>query len=172
MVDLNETFGLKGRVAVVTGAASGIGAAGARALAQQGAHVVVTDRDGAGAQAVADSIGSLAEAKELDVTDDDAVRLAVDAAAERYGRLDILHSHAGIQIEGDHNRAYVKLLEVDNTQNRHKARIELDVLSRDGRVRRKVRTIRCGDDLTKIAGGREIYEGFVVDDICRLLLSS
>jgi len=94
---------LENRVAFVTGAASGIGAAGAMALAREGAFVVVTDRDGAGAEAVADSIrrnGNHAAAIELDVTDDTALQDAITATAERHGRLDILHSHAGIQIEG------------------------------------------------------------------------
>jgi NAD(P)-dependent dehydrogenase (short-subunit alcohol dehydrogenase family) len=94
---------LENRIAFVTGAASGIGAAGARAMARAGAHVVVTDRDGAGAEAVADAIrnaGHRAEALELDVTDDARLRSAIGETAERHGRLDILHSHAGIQIEG------------------------------------------------------------------------
>lgn len=94
---------LKNKVAFVTGAASGIGAAGARAMAREGAHVVVTDRDGAGAEAVAGSIretGGRAESLELDVTDDARLQSAIQNAAERLGRLDILHSHAGIQIEG------------------------------------------------------------------------
>lgn len=94
---------LENRVAFVTGAASGIGAAGARALAREGAHVIVTDRDGAGAETVAAAIrdaGQKAEALELDVTDDDRLRAAIEGTADRHGRLDILHSHAGIQVEG------------------------------------------------------------------------
>jgi len=94
---------LENRVAFVTGAASGIGAAGARALAREGAHVVVTDRDGPGAEAVAEAIrgsGGRAEALALDVTDDPALAAAIAGAARRHGRLDILHSHAGIQVEG------------------------------------------------------------------------
>ena len=94
---------LQDRVAFVTGAASGIGAAGARALAREAAHVVVTDRNGPGARAVADAIcasGQSAEALELDVLDDAALRGAIADTAERHGRLDILHSHAGIQVEG------------------------------------------------------------------------
>ena len=94
---------LEHKVAFVTGAASGIGAAGAQAMAHQGAHVVVTDRDGAGAEAVAAAIrdaGKNAEALALNVTEDDALCAAIAGTAERYGRLDILHSHAGIQIEG------------------------------------------------------------------------
>lgn len=94
---------LRDRVAFVTGAASGIGAAGARALAREGAHVVVTDKDGQGAETVAAAIraeGHLAEAIGLDVTDDGALRDAIASTAERHGRLDVLHSHAGVQIEG------------------------------------------------------------------------
>lgn len=94
---------LEQKVAFVTGAASGIGAAGARAMAREGAFVVVTDRDGAGAEIVAAEIreaGHGADALTLDVTDEDALRAAISWAAVRHGRLDILHSHAGIQIEG------------------------------------------------------------------------
>ncbi len=94
---------LEHKVAFVTGAASGIGAAGAKAMAREGAVVVVTDLDGAGAEIVAAEIreaGHSAEALALDVTDDDALRASIAGAAERHARLDILHSHAGIQIEG------------------------------------------------------------------------
>lgn len=91
------------RVAFVTGAASGIGAAGARAMAREGGHVVVSDINGDGAEAVAAALrdeGLSAEGLQLDVTDDEALRAAIAGTAERHGRLDILHSHAGIQIEG------------------------------------------------------------------------
>ena len=94
---------LEKKVAFVTGAASGIGAAGAKAMAREGAFVVVTDLNGAGAEIVAAEIresGYSAEAQALDVTDDDALREAIAGAAAKHGRLDILHSHAGIQIEG------------------------------------------------------------------------
>lgn len=94
---------LQDRIAFVTGAGSGIGAAGAAKMAQEGAHVVVTDRDGAAAETVAEAIrsgGWRAEAVKLDVTDDAALTAAIDRTASIYGRLDVLHSHAGIQIEG------------------------------------------------------------------------
>lgn len=99
---------LKGRVAFLTGAGSGIGRAGALALAREGAIVTVTDLDGARAQGVADEIlatGGKAEAMALDAADDAAVLAAIDTVAAR-GRLDILHSHAGIQVPG-------RLTEVD-----------------------------------------------------------
>lgn len=94
---------LEDRVAFVTAAASGIGAAGARAMAKEGAYVVVTDRDGDSAETVAKDIraaGHLAEAKALDVTCDADVREAIADTVRRHGRLDILHSHAGLQVEG------------------------------------------------------------------------
>jgi len=94
---------LSNRVAFVTGAGSGIGRAGALAMAAQGALVVVSDLDGQAARAVADAIataGGQAEALALDVTDDAALAAAITGAAARHGRLDVLHSHAGIQIPG------------------------------------------------------------------------
>jgi NAD(P)-dependent dehydrogenase (short-subunit alcohol dehydrogenase family) len=94
---------LENRVAFVTGGASGIGAAGVRAMAREGALVVVSDRNGAGAEAVAAGIraeGGRAEALTLDVTDTIALRAAITATAEHHGRLDVLHSHAGVQIDG------------------------------------------------------------------------
>lgn len=94
---------LQDRVAFVTGAGSGIGRAGAIAMAAEGAIVVVTDRDGASAQAVADDIakaGGRAEAHVLDVCDENALTAAIAETVASQGRLDILHSHAGIQIPG------------------------------------------------------------------------
>lgn len=94
---------LAGRVAFLTGAGSGIGRAGALALAQAGAHVHVTDRDGTRAADTATAIreaGGSAASQTLDVTDDAAVAAAVAAVGDDHGRLDILHSHAGVQIQG------------------------------------------------------------------------
>lgn len=94
---------LEGRIAFVTGAGSGIGRAGAMAMAKEGAHVVVSDRDGVAAGAVAALIaaaGGHAQALALDMTDTPAVEAALADAIARHGRLDVLHSHAGIQIEG------------------------------------------------------------------------
>ncbi len=94
---------LENRVAFITGAGSGIGAAGAKELARQGAKVVVTDRDSDAAQEVASAItaeGYAADALQLDVTDDVALADAIVCTAEKHGRLDVLHSHAGIQVEG------------------------------------------------------------------------
>lgn len=94
---------LDGKIAFVTAAGSGIGAAGARAMAAEGASVIVTDRDGDTARAVAKAIrdaGGTAEAHAVDVTDDETLTSAIQDAAARHGRLDVLHSHAGLQVEG------------------------------------------------------------------------
>lgn len=92
---------LAGRVALVTGAARGIGAAIARRLAAEGAHVVVTDVNVDGAQQVANEIvtangAGRATATSLDVTDERSVRAGFDLARLTYGGLDILVSNAGI----------------------------------------------------------------------------
>lgn len=94
---------LQDQVAFVTGAGSGIGQAGALAMARAGAIVIVTDRDGERAGAVAQDIranGGRADALALDVTDDGALAQAIASVAARHQRLDILHSHAGVQVPG------------------------------------------------------------------------
>ena len=87
---------LKGRVAVVTGAAQGIGASTVREFAQQGAHVALLDIDEAGAQKVA---AELKDARALcvrvDVTDDNSVTAALAKVAAEFGGIDILVNSAG-----------------------------------------------------------------------------
>ncbi|MEU2720646.1 SDR family NAD(P)-dependent oxidoreductase [Streptomyces smyrnaeus] len=83
--------------ALVTGAGQGIGAAVARRLAEEGARVLVTDRDPERARHVAEDIradGGLAHSHPCDVTDAAAVRSAVDRAAEAFGGLDVLVNNA------------------------------------------------------------------------------
>jgi NAD(P)-dependent dehydrogenase (short-subunit alcohol dehydrogenase family) len=90
---------LAGRVAIVTGAASGIGQASAAALARAGASVVAADLDLDGARATADLItasGGTAAAVRCDVTSESDVDAAVAFAVEHFGGLHVAHNNAGI----------------------------------------------------------------------------
>jgi len=84
---------LKGRVALVTGASRGIGAATAEALAREGAHVVLTSRTTSGLEEVEERIhdaGGTATIAPMDLTEGEAIGKLAVAIAERWGRLDLL----------------------------------------------------------------------------------
>jgi len=92
---------LQGKVAFITGAASGLGAALADELADSGAHIMAADIQGARLAARLARLrarGVTAEGVTLDVSDPDAVRSAVDQCLERMGRLDILINNAGTDV--------------------------------------------------------------------------
>lgn len=91
---------LRGRSAIVTGGASGIGRALGAALAGAGAHVVLADVDGDAADEAARSIGGTATAAPLDVRDREAVAALVGDVAGRHGSLDLLFNNAGISLGG------------------------------------------------------------------------
>lgn len=91
--------GLADKTAVLTGSASGIGAATARRLAEEGATVVVTDVDEAGGEETVADIqtnGGTAEFRKLDVSDYDAVETVFEDIGEDYGSFDVLFNNAGI----------------------------------------------------------------------------
>ena len=88
---------MKGRVALVTGAASGIGRAIALAFAAEGAQVGVADIDAAGARAVVDNMGNAGLALTMDVTREAQVEQAVAELQARFGGVDVLVSNAGVQ---------------------------------------------------------------------------
>jgi len=90
---------LNGKTCIVTGAGKGIGKATCLRLAEEGAHVAVTDIEDDDGKAVCDSIaaqGGTAEYWHLDVTNPDAVREVFDAVAARFGQIDVVVNNAGI----------------------------------------------------------------------------
>ena len=87
---------VRDQVALVTGAGSGIGAATARLLSAEGARVVLVDRYAAAAEEVAASLAGEALPVGADVSAEDDVDRAIDAAVERFGRVDLHHLNAGI----------------------------------------------------------------------------
>lgn len=90
---------LAGKIAIVTGAASGFGEAIARRFAEEGAHVVVADINDAGGESVADAIradGGMAIYVRADVAEAGSVQSLVDHTTEHYGDLDIVVNNAGI----------------------------------------------------------------------------
>jgi ribitol 2-dehydrogenase len=92
---------LDGKVAVVTGAASGIGRASAEAMIAAGARVVLVDRDAAALATLQDAQGDAAIPLVVDLLDAAACAALVPQALELAGRIDILHANAGTYLGGD-----------------------------------------------------------------------
>ncbi len=72
---------------------------------------------------------------------------------------------AGFATKDYHNKAYLKLLSVNNKKSPITARIEMDVKNRNGVVKRKPVTVKRGDDLYEKSKGRDVYEGYIVSEI-------
>lgn len=87
---------LAGKVAVVTGGASGIGAGTVRAFHAEGARVVIADVQTEAGRALAAELGEAVLFRRADVSDEESVRDLVDAAVEHFGRLDVMFNNAGI----------------------------------------------------------------------------
>ena len=103
MQQLSEVFGLDGKVAVVTGAASGIGESAAQVLAQAGAKVVLGDLDGSGAEEVAKQIvaaGGQAVAQRVDIANRAEIDALISRASSEFGGLDVLCNIAGVPFDG------------------------------------------------------------------------
>lgn len=98
---MNQPSGrVHGKVALVTGAASGLGKAAARSLAREGATVILTDRDPGGA-AVAADLGPPHRFEVLDVTDEARWAEVIAGVVAAHGRLDALVNSAGLGLWGD-----------------------------------------------------------------------
>lgn len=108
----DQLFDLSGRVALVTGASSGLGAHFARVLAGNGARVVAAARRVERLQELVEGIaadGGQARAIAMDVTDPDSVQAGFDAAEEAFGAVDLLVNNAGVA----QPRSFLKTTEAD-----------------------------------------------------------
>ncbi len=85
---------LAGKVAIITGAAGGIGAATSRLFAARGAQVALADVNRAAAQAVAAEIGTAALPVELDLAQEHSIRSMIATVLDRFGRIDVLNNNA------------------------------------------------------------------------------
>ena len=92
----SSTGRLDGKVAIITGAAGGIGAAVARYFAREGARLLLTDADAAGVQRLADDLGEAAAARAHNVTSELDWQAVTEQAVETNGRIDVLLNNAGI----------------------------------------------------------------------------
>lgn len=118
------------KVAVITGAASGMGRATARLFADEGAQVALADRNGPGVQAVADEVnaaGGRARSWELDVSDADRIDAFVAEVVAHFGAIDILVNNAGVSIPAaidaaDWEAAWITTLAVNLTGEARLAR--------------------------------------------------
>lgn len=93
-----ETFNNK--IAIVTGAASGLGMGFANEIAKAGGTVIASDINLEGLESVVAKLGDKAEAHKLDVTDSAAVTKLVDDTVEKHGRIDFIFNNAGIAVQG------------------------------------------------------------------------
>ncbi|HLL67026.1 MAG TPA: 3-oxoacyl-ACP reductase [Micromonosporaceae bacterium] len=128
---------LAGRVAVITGAGSGIGLATARRFATEGARVVAVDVDTDAGRAAADEVGG--DFVACDVSDEAAVRELFDGVAQRHGRVDIAFNNAGISPPDDDSildtglDAWERVLRVNTTSVYLCCRYALPHMRRQGK---------------------------------------
>jgi NAD(P)-dependent dehydrogenase (short-subunit alcohol dehydrogenase family) len=111
-----KLFDLTGQVAMVTGAASGLGRAMADILAEAGAHVVMVDIDAGALARARDSLPGAGEVRVLDVSDRAALRAAVADTDQRLGGLEIMIANAGITAGPGHMTEGGQLSAVDDDQ--------------------------------------------------------
>lgn len=128
---------LSGKVAIVTGAASGMGKAIAELYAKEGARVVVSDMNLDGAQAVVESISGEAFAIQTDVTSEEALQQLFDETVKTFGQVDILVNNAGIMdgmepVGEISNERWEKIFAVNTVSVMKSMRIAVDLFTKQG----------------------------------------
>lgn len=126
----------EGKVALVTGGASGIGEATVRRLASEGAQVMIADLNGEAAELLATELGNVTDAFQLDVADSDQVDAMTAATVTRFGRLDVLFNNAGITSSGTvdtlSNEEWRKVIDVDLSSVFYGCRAAIPVMREQG----------------------------------------
>ncbi|WP_233004688.1 SDR family oxidoreductase [Exiguobacterium aurantiacum] len=128
---------LSGKVAIVTGAASGMGKAIAELYAKEGARVVVSDMNLDGAQAVVEGISGEAFAIQTDVTSEEALQQLFDETVKTFGQVDILVNNAGIMdgmepVGEISNDRWEKTFAVNTVSVMKSMRIAVDLFTKQG----------------------------------------
>lgn len=128
---------LSGKVAIVTGAASGMGKAIAELYAQEGAKVVVSDMNLDGAKHVAENISGEAFAIQTDVTSEEALQQLFDETVKTFGQVDILVNNAGIMdgmepVGEISNDRWEKIFAVNTVSVMKSMRIAVDLFTKQG----------------------------------------
>ncbi|WP_029594757.1 MULTISPECIES: SDR family oxidoreductase [Exiguobacterium] len=128
---------LSGKVAIVTGAASGMGKAIAELYAKEGARVVVSDMNFDGAQAVVEGISGEAFAIQTDVTSEEALQQLFDETVKTFGQVDILVNNAGIMdgmepVGEISNDRWEKIFAVNTVSVMKSMRIAVDLFTKQG----------------------------------------
>lgn len=72
---------------------------------------------------------------------------------------------SGIEVQDSHNKAYIRLLKTDNRKTPIQAQVELDIMQKSGTLKRDKKWVRTGHDLFELSRGREVYEGYIIEDI-------
>jgi rhamnulose-1-phosphate aldolase/alcohol dehydrogenase len=146
---------LAGRVAYVTGGASGIGRATCEALAAQGACVVIADRDDEGAEQLAKELGGpdVAVAAAVDVTDEDSIRASLAAACLAFGGVDLVVNNAGLSKSAPLQDTSAQMWD-----------LQFDVMARGSflvsrEAARILRQQRLGGDIVYIASKNAVFAG-------------
>ena len=128
---------LSGKVAIVTGAASGMGKAIAELYAKEGARVVVSDMNFDGAQAVVEGISGEAFAIQTDVTSEEALQQLFDETVKTFGQVDILVNNAGIMdgmepVGEISNERWEKIFAFNTVSVMKSMRIAVDLFTKQG----------------------------------------
>lgn len=146
---------LAGRIAFVTGGASGIGRATCRALASQGACVVIADRDHEGARQLAKELGGddIAQAVHVDVSDEASIREAIGAACLAFGGVDVVVNNAGLSQSAPLEETTVEMWD-----------LQFDVMARGSFLvsREAAHVLRAqgdGGDIVYIASKNAVFAG-------------